>query len=228
MARPPLLQFWKTRYSRHARPYWASALSFALHASLIGVAVRATDIASDAFDDERPVQPHMLRLMNRAPRAAVPEVAHFLDLTFSLEGARNAIGSVSAVVPPAAGDNGRDKSRSVQLRMDAMLTDDSVFTVYDVDSIAEAMFANAGPVYPSEMMSKRVNGLVVAQYVVDTSGWADTLSLNILQSTNPLFSNAVRAALTNMRFKPARIRRIPVRQLVQQSFIFRIPADTAS
>lgn len=228
MARPPLLYNWKRSHTRHAHPYWASVLSIALHTALIVGAVRATESASDALADERLIQPYMLKLMNRAPKDAVPEVTRFLDISYSLAGARNALSKVPSVVPDAAGDNGRDKSRSVQLHLDAMPTDDSVFTMYDVDSIAEALFANAGPVYPSEMVRRRMNGLVVAQYVVDTTGWADTLSLNILQSTDPLFTNAVRAALANMRFKPARIRRTPVRQLVQQSFIFRISSDTTS
>jgi hypothetical protein len=57
---------------------------------------------------------------------------------------------------------------------------------------------------------------------VDTTGFADLESLEVLKSTNDGFVRAVRDALPYMRFSPAKIGPQKVRQLVEQSFTFRI------
>jgi protein TonB len=69
-------------------------------------------------------------------------------------------------------------------------------------------------------------GSVQAQYVVDTTGFADTSSIHVMKSTNPEFIAAVREALPYMRFTPAKIGSVKVRQLVEQQFSFKI-TDTA-
>jgi len=223
-----LLYNWKRDQNRFVRPWRASVLSVAAHGLLIFGAVRATEAAGDAMS-EQPIQPFMLALLNRAPKSAAPEQTIFADITYSMEGARQSVDAYTAkVIREKPGDNGEDKATSFLLKMDALASDDSIFTSYEVDQIAEAMFVGAGPVYPSELANKRKEGLVIAQYVVDTTGWADTSSVNVLQSSDPLFTNSVRAALGNMRFKPARIGKTVVRQLVQQSFIFRMPADSTT
>jgi hypothetical protein len=228
MPRPPLLYNWKRDRARHVRPWRASVLSVAAHGLLIFGAVRATDVVGDAMN-EQAVPPLMLALMNRAPNSAALERTIFADISYSMEGARQSVDAYTAtVIRDKPGDNGADKATSFLLKMDALASDDSIFTSYEVDQIAEALFVGAGPVYPSELAGKHKEGLVIAQYVVDTSGWADTSSVNVLQSSDPLFTSSVRASLGNMRFKPARIGKTVVRQLVQQSFIFRMPADSAT
>ena len=66
-----------------------------------------------------------------------------------------------------------------------------------------------------------------AQYVVDTSGFADTTSLRIIRSTHPDISASVRDALPYMRFRPAKIGSASVRQLVEQEFRFKIQQAAA-
>jgi protein TonB len=70
----------------------------------------------------------------------------------------------------------------------------------------------------------------MTQYVVDTSGFADTTSLKVLRSTHADFTAAVRAALPFMRFYPAKVGAKKVRQLVEQEFTFKIeqPATEAT
>ena len=65
-------------------------------------------------------------------------------------------------------------------------------------------------------------GFVSARYVVDTTGFADTASFEVMKSTHPEFIGAVRDALPYMRFRPAKIGQMKVRQLVEQMFTFRI------
>lgn len=103
---------------------------------------------------------------------------------------------------------------------------DSVYTVLDVDTAVVRMSSSAAPAYPLAMLQQRLGGVVSARYVVDTTGFADTTSFTVLSATNQDFVNSVRAALPYMRFKPAKIGTLAVRQLVEQQFTFRIAPDS--
>jgi outer membrane biosynthesis protein TonB len=81
---------------------------------------------------------------------------------------------------------------------------------------------SAAPAYPLELLTSHVEGNVIARYVVDTTGFADVESLEVVTSTNVGFVRAVRDALPYMRFSPAKIGPMKVKQLVEQSFTFRI------
>ena len=67
-----------------------------------------------------------------------------------------------------------------------------------------------------------VEGTVLAQFVVDTTGRADVSTFTALRSDNALFTSAVRAALGRMRFLPAEVGGRKVPQLVQQPFQFTV------
>ena len=76
----------------------------------------------------------------------------------------------------------------------------------------------------AEMLKARgVEGEVVGSFVVDTTGRVETSTFRILNSTDSLFSAAVRAALPAMKFVPARLAGAKVRQLVQQAYPFKLP-----
>jgi protein TonB len=97
-----------------------------------------------------------------------------------------------------------------------------VFSQLEVDSTVARYPGRAAPAYPNEMLKQGVQGSVTTQYVVDTSGFADTTSLKIMRTSNPEFADAVRAALPYMRFFPAKVGTKKVRQLVEQEFSFKI------
>jgi TonB family protein len=82
---------------------------------------------------------------------------------------------------------------------------------------------NPRPRYPARAELRRAAGTVVAQFTVEPNGRAPRESLLILRSTHPLFSLAVRDALPAMRFLPATRSGIPVKSVVIQTFMFRIP-----
>jgi protein TonB len=79
---------------------------------------------------------------------------------------------------------------------------------------------NPTPRYPDMLRSANVEGEVLAQFVVDTTGRADMSTFKVLKSSHDLFTNAVRAALPNMRFYAAEIGGRKVKQLVQMPFQF--------
>jgi TonB family protein len=78
------------------------------------------------------------------------------------------------------------------------------------------------------MLEKGVEGSVLTRYIIDTTGRADSASLQVMTATNGAFTDAVREALPGMRFSPAVVQGHKVRQLVEQNFEFRIlPPVTA-
>jgi len=106
-------------------------------------------------------------------------------------------------------------------------TEDSVFSVLDVDTAVVRSTNSAAPAYPLKLLQAHVMGNVMAQYVVDTTGFADTASFTVISATHSEFVAAVREALPYMRFSPAKIGPLKVKQLVEQNFAFKI-TDTAT
>jgi len=118
------------------------------------------------------------------------------------------------------GDIGRNLTSSIEAP--TIAGGDSVFTQLEVDSTVSRFPGSAAPAYPAELLKQGIQGSVVTQYVVDTSGYADSSSLRIIRATDSAFANAVRAAIPHMRFFPAKVGPRRVRQLVEQEFSFKI------
>ena len=89
-----------------------------------------------------------------------------------------------------------------------------------VDRQVMAHPGNAPPRYPAMLRSAGVEGLVHAQFVVDTAGRVERESIRFTRSGHPLFAQAVTEALLRSRYAPAEAGGRRVRQLVQQSFSF--------
>jgi protein TonB len=81
---------------------------------------------------------------------------------------------------------------------------------------------SSSPRYPDILRQAGVEGEVLAQFVVDTTGRAEAGSYKVLKSSHDLFAQAVRSALPGMRFIPAEVGGKKVKQLVQQPFAFTI------
>jgi TonB family protein len=78
------------------------------------------------------------------------------------------------------------------------------------------------PRYPDALKSVNVTGEVMAQYIVDARGRVEPGSIKILSTSHKLFGDAVRKALLDARYRPAEVGGNPVRQLVEQPFIFKL------
>ena len=78
------------------------------------------------------------------------------------------------------------------------------------------------PEYPRALAQARIPGKVELEYVVDTTGLLEPLSLRVLRSTHPSFEAAARASVMESRFRPARLNGRVVRQLVRQTLSFRV------
>ena len=93
---------------------------------------------------------------------------------------------------------------------------------FQVEKPVAQIPGTGSPRYPDALRSSGVEGEVQAQFVVNEDGKAEVSSFKVLKATNDLFANAVRTALPNMRFYPAEVGGHTVKQLVQQSFQFKL------
>lgn len=100
---------------------------------------------------------------------------------------------------------------------------DQPYFEFQVEKPVLAREGNPAPQYPSMLESARVEGQVLVQFVVDTTGHAEMNTFKVLKSSNDLFSSAVKRVLPKMQFYPAEVGGHKVRQLVQMPFGFKVP-----
>jgi len=79
-----------------------------------------------------------------------------------------------------------------------------------------------GPMYPAPLRNDAPDGLVVVRFVIDTLGRVESPSLDIVQSSHPLFLASVRNSLDHLRFLPARFSGRRVRVRMEQRFEFHL------
>jgi beta-lactamase regulating signal transducer with metallopeptidase domain len=96
------------------------------------------------------------------------------------------------------------------------------FFEFQVESPA-TLREHAPLVFPAAMKRSGIGGEVWAQFVVDETGRVDIQTFKLLKSPGPEFTATVRAALPTWQYDPATVGGRKVRQLVQQSFVFRTP-----
>jgi protein TonB len=82
------------------------------------------------------------------------------------------------------------------------------------------MLKGVPPRYPEELRAANIEGVVHAQFVVDTTGKADLGSFKAKQTTHEAFVKAVKEALEQMTFSPAEVNGRKVRQLLDMPFAF--------
>ena len=97
---------------------------------------------------------------------------------------------------------------------------DGTYFEFQVEKPVAPAPGNMGPRYPEELKKAKVEGTVLAQFVVDTTGLVEMDSFKVLKSDHDLFTQAVKAALADMKFLPAQVGGRAVKQLVQAPFQF--------
>jgi protein TonB len=105
--------------------------------------------------------------------------------------------------------------------IDTIVSTSDTYLSTQVDEPVTAVLIPA-PRYPAALRAAAIEGEVLAQYVVDTTGRVERGSWKVLRASHDGFREAAREAVEAGRFKPARIAGRPVRQLVEQSIRFTI------
>ncbi len=95
-----------------------------------------------------------------------------------------------------------------------------VFALDAVEKAAMAIEGTGTPDYPPLLRDAGIEGSVRIRCVIDTTGRAEAGSLSIISSTHALFTGAVERAVPRMRFKPAEVGGMRVRQLVEMPLVF--------
>jgi hypothetical protein len=190
-------------------------------AVVVGVSAWQARVQASDVRDERPT--FLAPLLRKLP----PPVEERLSYV-GLGGALRPTGDVARTsesdsprllvtdVPADSGGDGQEAAQQQQAEPQRAYFDVEVDSTVVRDSTSE------GPAYPAELLSKNINGYALASFVVDTNGRADPTTFVALESTHPAFAEAVRVALPRMKFRPAIMAGVRVRQLVQQQFSFRV------
>jgi protein TonB len=79
------------------------------------------------------------------------------------------------------------------------------------------------PEYPRMLQEAHIEGQVVLEAVIDTTGHAEPNSIKVISSTNRAFEAPAKDALRRALFRPGRVRGQPVRVLVHLPIRFVIP-----
>jgi outer membrane biosynthesis protein TonB len=228
-----MMRLWFLSYMRPRRLAGAAILSVVVHFVSIGMSVYATRPADSLSKESLANRVYYIPPPDKPARAfgSRESVQYIALATGAGAGSGPATFEAKAtksVEPtPTAGNNTVDTVTTPPPQGDPK--GDSVFTILEVDSAAVRSLSSASPAYPLDLLQKHIEGTVKVRFIVDTTGFADTTSFEVLNVVNEGFIKAVRDALPYMRFSAAKIGTMKVRQLVEQPFTFRIaPAPPAT
>jgi protein TonB len=204
-----------------ALPTVSSAVA---HLAAVGVLVGA---APDGTSPDDATSREAVFLLPLIPQVPVEPPAPLVQLRWSGmgDGLLPGLGgdATAGVGQPRARAGGGTLQPAALPAPDVQPVDGSfVYREEQLDQPVERDPASAGPVYPEPLRLTNTEGLVVAEWVVDTTGRADLESLRVLESTHPLFTAAVRECVPGMYFRPAELAGRKVRQLVRQEFRFQL------
>jgi TonB family protein len=142
-----------------------------------------------------------------------------------VQGRESPTGTPAGLPTPLEAHGGRGAPGADPVEQPSQLpitSNDSVYSILNVEESAVRSELSAAPIYPAELIEKGVEGQVLTNFVIDTTGRADSATIVILQATHPLFVESVRTAIPGMRFSPAMVQGRRVRQIVEQRFQFKI------
>ncbi|MBK8247849.1 MAG: TonB family protein [Gemmatimonadetes bacterium] len=110
--------------------------------------------------------------------------------------------------------------------IERMVEAKTVFTASEVDAPAAPDSSDLiRPVYPDSMFMNAIPGRTMVEFVVDATGDVNMDTFSIVTASHPQFGEAVRRAVKDQRYKPARRNGRAVQQVVQQPFDF-VPDST--
>lgn len=212
-----------------------SFLSFSAHLALVAAALYATMrpvVAREAVQDPRVhFVPEAPVIPNPAVRETAPPVKEPRKAAPPLHRAPAAspvdppTGVPAPEVPlpdfsgaaPGAGD------RTEQLRPGPEVGGGGRTGPYEPAEVEvpAALLTKTGPGYPERALRLALSGAVTVRFVVDATGRVES-DIRVIATTGPDFTSAVRSFLRHARYRPAMVGGQPVRQMVEQRFMFEL------
>jgi TonB family protein len=207
-----------------------AVFSVVFHAAVVGALV-VEQVRSGAVNAES--WEEVIEGLTYIAPPDVSSAASTVQITYEASGGGNGEADPQATVDPngamakgaGPGENATASVSGDEADQFAAPTDDpyeNAFSSVEVETMAERDPSSAAPTYPGELMRKGVEGYAAMRFVVDSTGLVDMSTVRILETTHLEFAAAVREAMPQMKFTPARLGDQPVRQLAEQLFAFRI------
>ncbi len=215
-----------------SRDRGGAALSVVVHAGVIAATVAATATAdahvapvrpqSVIFTAEPPTHPpttiaapaHTSTSTTTVTSPSVPVISVEVPSTLP------DIGSVTTVAMPST--EPWTPAGNLSSTTTSGTPGNGIWSEHTVEKPVIALGDTPRPRYPELLRSAGVEGEVLAQFVVDTTGRVEVGSLRVLRSSHALFTQAIERVIPLARFVPAEAGGRRVRQLVQQPFSFAI------
>jgi TonB family protein len=222
------MRLWLQSYTSTTTVAPSAMFSMAAHAVLIGAAVYGTGEQSRQLVEEISQRIYYLPPPDRMPASeALAEQIQYVDVGNGarVTGKATPTGTAAGDPKPKDDAGGRGAPGVDPLDQESQLpipSEDSVYSILNVEESAVRSEGSAAPIYPPELIAQGVEGSVLTNFVIDTTGRADPQTIEVVQSAHPLFEQSVRTAIPGMRFSPAMVRGRRVRQVVEQRFQFRI------
>jgi len=211
------------------------ALSIFLHIVAIGAAVFGTLQAKEAIEKPKAEKVEFVEMKKDEPPppekqpepppdivAAPPPPKGFQVLTAPIK-IPDVLPEIdlSKKVTDEADFTGKGVAGGIAKGVVGAAVPDQTYFEFQVEKQVAPVAGSTGPRYPDMLRSANVEGEVLAQFVVDTTGRVEgSPPPKILKSSHDLFTNAVRQYLSSARYYPAEIGGRKVKQLVQQPFNF--------
>lgn len=224
---------------RKSKSMGGTVFSFVFHSALIGAAVVATAKAGIADDKTKQEKIQFVEMKKEPPKpkeappppppkevmkAPPPKGFQVLRAPVEIPIKLPEIDLNKAVTNEADFSGKGVKggiAKGVEGGTPQRLSDQPYFE-FQVEKPVQQIPGTGTPRYPDALRSSGVEGEVQAQFVVNEDGRADMSTFKVLKATNDLFGSAVRSALPQMRFYAAEVGGHKVKQLVQQSFQFKL------
>ena len=208
--------------SRRARRFAGTALasSVAVHVASFGAASGPNE--RGARDGEGLISIRYLLPPDRG-KQPVGERIRFVTVGQGTNGWMSGVDALTVAVP-VAGDRPPSLATTPVEVVDEgePVSTTALYTEDQVDSAATRDPNSDGPAYPDALREQGVQGEVLVEFTVDTTGRADVRSFEVVEASHPLFAEAVREALPRMLFTPAVAHGQRVRQLVRLPMKFRL------
>src|SRR4051812_46952936 len=185
-----MMRLWVQSYAK-ATPVMSSAtLSLIVHSVIISAWVWSTMPAPNVPEDSIANRVVYIPPPDRMPGPAHRETVHYVEVNRPGGGERTGDGPrMMGEARPTLADEtiGRAPKDSTIAPPTETTTpppglQDSVFSVLEVDTAVVRSSSSAAPAYPIKLLEARIMGSVSAQYVVDTTGFADTASFTVIKA----------------------------------------------
>lgn len=224
-------------HARKQRRVGGAALSVAAHLAIIGAATAATVHESGAkMAPEKPVWVHIAAPHDPPPVARdvvreLPQIPRPGAISIRRVEVDVPKPTIAINLNPKPGDLSSSSThtcidcRSMRELIGDVMGDakgQSESTEWRGSDLLMRIETSAAPRYPEQLRNSGIEGTVLVQFAVDTTGRVAMTSISVLQSTHGLFTDAVRDALARLRFRPAEVGGHRVPALAQMPFEFRL------